>query len=59
VTLGPGGDHLMLEGLTRAFRPGQSVPGRLTFARAGEVRVVFQVRDAEPSSGDMGKMEMP
>jgi copper(I)-binding protein len=59
VTLGPGGDHLMLEGLTRAFRPGQSLPVRLRFARAGDVKVAFQVSQSEPSSeAGMGKMKM-
>jgi len=60
VTLGPGGDHLMLEGLTRAFRPGQSVPVRLRFSRAGEVTLTFLVSASEPASGgDMGRMKMP
>jgi copper(I)-binding protein len=60
VTLGPGGDHLMLEGLTRAFRPGQRVPVRLTFSRAGEVTVAFLVSETGPLPGaGMGKMKMP
>jgi copper(I)-binding protein len=60
VTLAPGGDHLMLEGLTRAFRPGQSVQVQLKFLRAGAVTVMFLVSESGRSSGaDMGKMKMP
>jgi copper(I)-binding protein len=60
VVLRPGGDHLMLEGLTRAFRPGESVPMGLKFLRAGEVKVAFRVFESGPSSdGDMARMKMP
>jgi len=59
VTLGPGGDHLMLEGLTRTFRPGEVVAMRLNFSRAGHVKVSFRVAQSEPTaSGDMARMKM-
>jgi len=60
VTLGPGADHLMLEGLTRAFRSGESVPVLLKFSRAAEVKVAFRVSESGPTpSADMGRMKMP
>lgn len=43
VTLGPGGYHLMLEGLKRPLKPGMSVPLSLSFARVGTVRVALKV----------------
>lgn len=48
VTLAPGGDHLMLMGLKRAFRPGETMPMRLKFARGGTLVVDFEVRSAAP-----------
>ncbi len=60
VTLGPGGDHLMLEGLTRAFRVGESVPVELRFSRVGEIKVVFRVSQSGPSpDSGMAGMKMP
>lgn len=44
VTFAPGGLHLMLEGLRRPLRTGESVPMSLSFARAGHVRAILQVR---------------
>jgi hypothetical protein len=46
LTLAPGGDHLMLIGPRRPFRAGEHVPATLRFARAGQVKVEFAVRDA-------------
>jgi copper(I)-binding protein len=46
VTLRPGGLHLMLIGLNRALRQGETVPVTLRFERAGEVRVEFAVQAA-------------
>jgi hypothetical protein len=45
LTLAPGGNHLMLIGPRRPFRPGEHVPATLRFARAGAVRVEFVVRN--------------
>ncbi len=39
VKLGPGGLHMMLEGLSSPLKPGESVPLVLTFERGGERRV--------------------
>jgi len=44
VTLDPNGDHLMFEGLKRAFKSGDQVPAVLHFQHAGAVRVRFVVR---------------
>jgi copper(I)-binding protein len=44
VTFAPGGLHLMLEGLRRPLRAGESIPVSLTFTRAGRVRAILQVR---------------
>jgi copper(I)-binding protein len=50
LKLEPGGYHLMLEGLTRDLKAGQRIPAVLTFARAGNVNVQFQVRN-DPMEG--------
>jgi copper(I)-binding protein len=44
VELKPGGYHIMLMGLTRDLKPGETVQLTLTFERAGEVEVTAQVR---------------
>ncbi|HLZ85293.1 MAG TPA: copper chaperone PCu(A)C [Caulobacteraceae bacterium] len=44
LTLAPGGNHLMLIGPRRPFKPGDHVPATLRFARVGQVTVVFAVR---------------
>ena len=41
--LKPGGAHLMLVDVRRAFRQGDKVPATLEFARAGKVKVEFDV----------------
>ena len=46
VTLRPGGLHLMLVGLSRPLREGETVPVTLRFERAGEVRVDLAVQAA-------------
>lgn len=43
VALKPGGLHLMFLDLTDGLRAGESVPGTLTFERAGTVPVTFTV----------------
>ncbi len=44
VTLAPGGPHIMLMGLRRPLRPGDTLPLRLRFLRAGEVDVEVEIR---------------
>jgi hypothetical protein len=46
ATLAPGGEHLMLIGLRRALKAGDTVTFTLVFEKSGEVTVPFQVRDA-------------
>jgi hypothetical protein len=46
VALRPGGLHLMLVGLSRPLREGETVPVTLRFERAGEVRVELSVQPA-------------
>ncbi|WP_018260479.1 DUF1775 domain-containing protein [Methylobacterium sp. WSM2598] len=43
VELKPGGYHLMFMDLTGAAKAGEAIEGTLTFARAGTVKVTFQV----------------
>lgn len=50
LTLTPGGDHLMLMGLTHPLRAGERVPITLSFARAGKVTAIFEVRDSAPAA---------
>ena len=45
VRLAPGGNHLMLTGLKRDFRPGQLVPVTLTFAHERPATLEVMVRD--------------
>jgi hypothetical protein len=49
VSLAPGGLHLMLEGLKRPLRAGQSVPVTLIFARGGRVPAALAVSGAAPA----------
>jgi copper(I)-binding protein len=44
LELKPGGYHVMLLGLTRELKPGETVPVTLTFERAGAVTVDATVR---------------
>jgi len=44
VTLAPGGDHVMVMGLTHALKPGDRTPAVLTFAHAGKVKVTLDVQ---------------
>ena len=48
LTLGPGGDHLMLVGPKRPLRVGEHVPATLRFALAGAVKVDFVVEALAP-----------
>ncbi len=51
LTLAPGGGHLMLLGLTRPLRDGETVRLRLRFDRAGVVGAPFQVT-TRPGAAD-------
>jgi len=44
VTLAPGGTHVMLMGITRAFTAGASVELRLTFEHAGTITIIASAR---------------
>ncbi len=46
----PGGLHLMLLGLKRPLRAGESFPATLVFAQAGRVKVAFDVTAAPPAA---------
>lgn len=56
VALRPGGYHLMLTGLKRPLRRGETVEIRLRFARGGNVPVRFRVQpiDFQPTGGHNG-----
>jgi copper(I)-binding protein len=54
VELKPGGYHLMLMGLKRPVKEGESFPATLTFEKAGSVAIEFQVE----AIGAGGAMEM-
>lgn len=50
VQLKPGGTHVMLEGLTRLFAPGDTMPLTFVFRRSGAVTVnasVFAYEDLQ------------
>jgi copper(I)-binding protein len=48
VTFAPGGYHLMLVGLTKAVKVGDTVPATLTFASGAKVQVSFVAGLAPP-----------
>jgi periplasmic copper chaperone A len=54
VAFEPGGYHVMFMGLGGdPFEPGEKIPARLVFEKAGEVEVVFNV-EARPEMGGEG-----
>lgn len=56
--LARGGDHVMLMGLTRALKDGDSFPLVLTFEKAGEITVEATVDNArKPGEGGMDHMD--
>jgi copper(I)-binding protein len=48
VTFGPGGYHLMFEGLKKPLKPGDALPATLTFASGAKVQARFAVRVSPP-----------
>jgi hypothetical protein len=59
VELKPGGYHIMLTGLKRQLKPGETFPVTLTFAKAPPVTVTVTVGAAGASGPAMGTMKMP
>lgn len=57
LILAPGGNHIMLEGLTDHPKDGDSETLILTFAKAGAVTIKAPVSN-DPSGGDMSGMKM-
>ena len=57
ISFAPGGMHVMLEGLNRALKPGDTVPLDVTFARAGHIHVIAPVRQSPPAA-PMAGMKM-
>lgn len=49
----PGGLHLMLIGLKRPLKAGDSFPATLAFASGGRITVNFTVADRPPATGAM------
>jgi Uncharacterized protein conserved in bacteria len=56
ISLAPGGNHVMLIGLTQPLAEGETVPLTLRFASAPEVTVQAQVR-TPPVGGGMAGMD--
>jgi copper(I)-binding protein len=52
TVLAPGGRHIMLFGLKRPLKPGESFPLDLTFQKAGTVRVEVTVQQAGAMGAD-------
>jgi copper(I)-binding protein len=50
VTFAPGGYHLMLLGLTRALKAGDTIPATLVFASGARVKTTFVVGSAPPAA---------
>ncbi len=64
VTLAPGGYHIMLSGLKRSLKQGDSFPITLSFAKVGPVTAIATVVKAgatmsSTERGNMGGMPMP
>lgn len=51
VTFAPGGYHLMLMGLTKPLKAGETVPVTLTFASGAKVKASFVVGLGPPVAG--------
>ena len=51
VAFAPGGYHLMLIGLTKPVKVGDTVPATLTFASGAKLKVSFVARIAPPAAG--------
>lgn len=51
VTFAPGGYHLMLIGLTKAVKAGDTVPATLTFASGAKLKVSFVATLTPPAAG--------
>ena len=54
--LTPGGAHLMLIGLKRTLKPGETLPITLEFAKAGKVPVELHVEAVTAAGGEAGAM---
>ena len=59
VTLAPGGYHLMMTELTGPLKKGDKVPGTLTFKKAGDIKVTFDVQDVGATSSGQMDHSMP
>ena len=60
VTLKPGSYHVMLIGLKKPLKAGESFPLTLKFEKAGNISVTVPVQAmAKPDNGGMGNMTMP
>ncbi len=60
IKMAPGGDHLMLIGLKRALKAGETIDATLVFEKAGEVKVSIPVVDraaAMKQEGHHGHMK--
>ena len=49
VSLQPGGDHIMMVGLTRALSQGEKIPVTLVFQKAGRVQIALVVEKTGPA----------
>ncbi len=59
VALKPGGYHVMLIGLKKQLKAGETLPLTLTFEKAGNISVTVPIKtmvSMQDSHGDMGKM---
>lgn len=60
VTLKPGGYHIMLSGLAKPLKDGETFPLTLTFDKAGTRDVIVAVQKAGATApGNMPGMDMP
>lgn len=59
VALRPGAEHIMLIGLKRPLRRGETVPVTLRFARAGELTVRFAVQPVTHAGQESGGSHTP
>jgi copper(I)-binding protein len=59
VTLAPGGYHLMMMDLKGPLKKGDKVPMTLTFEKAGDVKVTFDIRGVGATSSGQMDHSMP
>ncbi len=55
ISFAPGGLHVMFMGLTDPLEAGKMIPATLVFEQAGELEIMFHIKDRSDMMSDMHK----